>query len=146
MIQPKNFSLDPSSRPGTNVHPKEQDARLNVHPRNKTQDQTRNIRKERNDELSSHAVFHHNVVHSCESVATRVCYNNQTCSPCDQHCQWDANLNRRRWSCFWCAAMLTSFLFVQNHICFVGETSELETFFWRCCLLCFVPCLRSIWR
>jgi len=42
--------------------------------------------------------------------------------------------------------MLIGFLFVQNHICFVGETSELDTFFLRNCSLCFAPCLRSIWR
>jgi len=42
--------------------------------------------------------------------------------------------------------MFISFSFVQNYICFVGETSELETFFLRHCLLHFVPCLWLIWR
>jgi len=48
------------------------------------------------------------------------------------------------WSCFHGGAMLTTFEFACDSICSFGETSEQESFFSRCCLMCFVLCLWSV--
>jgi len=119
MIQSKKPSRGPSSRSGTAVHPKEQDAR------SKIQNGTFNG----NEEMSCHDIFHHDVAHSCGlAVTDRTSQWQNMRTICDQSCQWDVNLvelDRQMWSRINCM----SFLFVQNHICFVSEMSEQETLF-----------------
>jgi len=47
-------------------------------------------------------------------------------------------------SCLCGSATLMAFKVARKSICSFGEALEWESFFSRCCLLHFVPCLRSI--
>jgi len=52
----------------------------------------------------------------------------------------------KTWSSLHGSATVMTFEIACKSICSFGETMEQESFFLRCCLLCFVPCLWSKFR
>jgi len=96
-------------------------------PRIKTQDQIRNTRRERNVEfprrvLSRWCMF----PWTCGNKSMLQWLNMHTVH-CNQSCQWRCRSCWNVWQTrkrSHCSAMLVTFKFVWNCICFVGETPE----------------------